>query len=106
VKRTPLKRKRGLVRRSSKARSFADELDAITPALLERAHYRCEACRTGPVEHRHHRLRRSQGGTNELGNLMALCNDCHEFIHRNPALAYEWGWLIRGNSGDVVSDVI
>ncbi len=96
LKRTGYLRRTGrLPAASKKARTFADELDAVTPALLERAGYRCEICRKATVEHRHHRLRRSQGGTNALDNLVACCHGCHEHIHRFPALAYEHGLLVR-----------
>jgi hypothetical protein len=79
-----------------------DELDAVTPALLERAGYRCEICRVAPIEHRHHRLRRSQGGTNELDNLLALCHTHHEYVHRNPAESYRQGWLLSAGKGIIV----
>jgi hypothetical protein len=82
------------VRRSEKAKQNALDLDAVTPALLERAGYRCEMCRVLPVDHRHHRLRRSQGGTNDLENLLALCHECHELVHRYPEVAYAMGWMI------------
>jgi hypothetical protein len=106
-RKTPLVRKgwpqgrsaRQLVRRSDKAKAFASELEAVTPALLERAKYLCERCREAPVEHRHHRLRRSQGGKNTLDNLLALCHDCHEIIHHWPEVSYYYGWMIRGQKG-------
>ncbi len=99
----PLKRT-GYLRRtgrlpavSDKAARFAAELDAITPALLKRANYLCEVCLSAPVEHRHHKLRRSQGGTNALSNLLAVCHDDHERIHRYPEASYRAGLMIRSH---------
>ena len=43
----------------------------------------------------HHILRRSQGGKNEADNLLHLCLNGHSYIHANPALSYEQGWLKR-----------
>lgn len=89
MKRTRLKRE------SSKHRAYRKELDKVTPALLERAGYLCEICREWKVEHRHHKLRRSHGGTNDLDNLLALCLACHERVHRHPAESFQQGWLTR-----------
>lgn len=68
---------------------------------LDRAHGRCEVrvspdC-TGRAEHVHHILMRSQGGTHDIGNLLAVCHRCHGHIHANPAESYEAGWLHRRN---------
>lgn len=63
-----------------------------------RAGGRCEArtekC-TGRGCQAHHILRRGQGGPDELGNLLWVCNECHLFIHANPKLSFERGWLRR-----------
>lgn len=49
----------------------------------------------GRAVHRHHRRIRAQGGTDDAANTADLCGACHEHIHRNPAWAYEHGWLRR-----------
>lgn len=50
------------------------------------AHPLCERClqdgRLTPVEEVHHILPVSQGGTNDVSNLMSLCQSCHTRIHR------------------------
>ena len=56
---------------------------------------RCEVCGARSV-HLHHRKRRSQGGPDTADNLLAVCLDCHERIHANPADSYASGLLIRG----------
>lgn len=105
MKRTPLTRKGWPKGRSArqlvKRRDRAAELDAVTDELLQRAGYRCEVCRIGRIEHRHHRLRQAQGGTHELENLLAVCHICHDFIHHHPQLSYEKGWLVRSSGFNV-----
>lgn len=65
---------------------------------IDRAHGRCEAgitaagC-TGRAEHVHHMQLRSQGGSDDIANLLAVCHRCHGHIHANPAESYEMGWL-------------
>jgi len=90
-----VKRRKALRGRSSRRRSFEDELDAITPALSARSRGVCEICGAGVAIVRHHRLRRSQGGLNDLSNLLHLCRDCHDTVHGYPALSYDRGWLLR-----------
>lgn len=43
----------------------------------------------------HHVLRRGQGGKGTLDNCLHLCNWCHAYVHANPAISYENGWLRR-----------
>lgn len=71
---------------------------------FDRAQGRCEArvsddC-TGRAEHAHHRLMRSQGGSDDPSNLAALCGACHAFVHLNPAWSYEYGWLLHAPAPD------
>lgn len=57
---------------------------------------RADGC-TGRATHKHHRLRRSQGGQHIAENIVEACSHCHLVaIHGNPAWAYEHGWLVRG----------
>ena len=53
-----------------------------------------EVC-TGEVEHTHHRKLRSAGGSHDPRNLLGVCHACHDFIHANPELSYEHGWLLH-----------
>ena len=47
-------------------------------------HPLCEQCKCGgrltPAEEVHHILPLANGGTNDVGNLMALCKSCHSSI--------------------------
>ncbi len=47
----------------------------------------------GRAAHRHHRLRRSQGGGDEPANTLDVCGRCHDWIHAHPQAAYARGWL-------------
>ncbi len=31
----------------------------------------------------------------DLDKMVGICYNCHEFIGRNPALAYDRGWMLR-----------
>ena len=46
----------------------------------------------------HHRKLRSQGGTNEASNGLAVCHMCHDYIHKNTGAAYEKGWLVKSHT--------
>lgn len=43
--------------------------------------------------HVHHVKRRSQGGTNDLWNLVLLCGIAHAYVHDHPAWARSIGLL-------------
>jgi hypothetical protein len=97
LRRSPLKRRQALRAQSERAVAYQDELWEVAPLVKARADGICEVCHFAPIEHLHHKLRRSQGGSNHISNLLGVCREDHEFIHSNPAYAYEKGWLIRGN---------
>lgn len=54
---------------------------------------RCSDRCVGRGEHAHHVIRRSQGGTDDLINLLWVCGPCHAHIHANPDLARDAGLL-------------
>ena len=57
---------------------FTDEFLAIRTAVLKRDGYRCVNCgQTGVELHVHHIVPRSEGGTNDLNNIVTLCARCH-----------------------------
>lgn len=45
--------------------------------------------------HVHHRVRRSQCGSNSSCNLITLCYNCHRWVHDHPYAARELGYLLR-----------
>lgn len=75
--------------------------------VLDRANGWCEARISGVctriAAHVHHVQRRSQGGTNDLSNLLALCPACHDHIHANPSWAMRAG-LLRSGSVRIIGE--
>lgn len=53
----------------------------------------------GQMFSRHHRQLRRHGD-HSAANLILLCGSgttgCHGWVHANPALSYEMGWLLKG----------
>jgi 5-methylcytosine-specific restriction endonuclease McrA len=95
--RTPFARKR-----KPTADAYAAALDLITPALMERADYRCElqipgVCLGTPLT-RHHRKPRSLGGKNTMENVLILdgsgTTGCHGHVEANRTLSHLRGWLV------------
>jgi len=61
--------------------------------ILRRDTYTCQNCGAQGVElHIHHIIPLSKGGSNDPGNLITLCRECHEAVHphmRTARLARE-----------------
>src|SRR5690625_3448099 len=69
---------------------------------------RCEALIEGTctvrAAHRHHRLMRSQGGSDDATNTLDVCSPCHRVIHDRPAWAARHGLLtLKGVERPVVA---
>jgi hypothetical protein len=82
--RTRLKRAGTIPRRARPDEPLATWCEAAIPAVC-----------TDRAEHRHHILRRAQGGTDGAENTFDLCRACHDYVHRNVAWAYDNGLLVR-----------
>src|SRR4051812_26770255 len=70
--------------------------DLLEEALQARAGRRCELCGEALRDrcHRHHRRLLSQGGKDDLTNIVLLHPMCHhQTIHLNPMWAKEHGWI-------------
>jgi hypothetical protein len=80
---------------SAKHRAYREELARNTPLVRARAHNICECCRIRDGRMAHHRLRRTQGGGNDLFNLLWVCPPCHDWIHDHPEESYEKGYMVR-----------
>jgi 5-methylcytosine-specific restriction endonuclease McrA len=94
----PKRRRRPLNPLSERRIKYQDELDALTPALLARCSGICEICGAAGASHRHHKLRRGQGGKNTMANILMLCDGCHFAVHEFPSVSYANGWLLRKNT--------
>lgn len=118
VKRTPLKRGKGLKsdpaktqawqRRSAKPLPFKSEKriaeneghDDIREAVFKRDGYRCalygvlsHQC-TGTALTPHHLLKDGRGGAYTTGNLLTLCAGANTAVEDNPYLAMELGLVV------------
>lgn len=94
-RRTPLQRTGRLNPIGKKRRRDQAELDKARPFVVARG---CEyplidPC-AGPMVV-HHWRRRSQGGSNDLTNLVCLCDKHHKWVHDNPRAAQDLGLLAR-----------
>lgn len=96
MKRTPLKRRTPL-RAKRQRRARPDE------PLAEGCQAGIRGVCTWIATDRHHRLRRSQGGTDDAANTLDLCRACHRWIHDHPADAYELGLLARSTDSGPTS---
>lgn len=81
-----------------KVKQDPPELVEARSAVRRRSRGICEVgsevC-TGEAQHFHHRKMRSAGGSHSEGNGLAVCHACHDYIHANPDLSYEHGWLLH-----------
>jgi len=61
---------------------YPADWDEIRHSVLARDGYTCGNCgiNSGPF-HVHHIVPLSKGGTNNMGNLRTLCENCHKDIH-------------------------
>jgi hypothetical protein len=76
----------------------AAESKAAYAAVAERSKGLCEGCGRKPAAEMHHRLYRSQGGRDEITNLLHLCgrgntSGCHGVAHTGPGR--EAGWSVH-----------
>lgn len=70
---------------------------SVRAALAERCQGLCERCGewVGDAFDPHHRIKRSQGGTDTLDVLAALCRRCHDDVEAHPAQAVADGWTVQ-----------
>ena len=66
--------------------------EIIRREALERDGWRCRECgKAGRLEV-HHLEPLHKGGSNDVGNLVALCRSCHIQAHRRPVSAEQKKW--------------
>jgi len=78
VERNRRKLREYYAQRQTQKQVFNEEFLEVRTAVLKRDGYRCVNCgQTGTELHVHHIISRSVGGTNDLSNLVTLCEKCH-----------------------------
>lgn len=86
---------------SSKQAKRNREYDKLRQVVYERSDGRCEinatwSCSTR-CEQVHHKQGRLGDRMLDLDKMVGICHNCHDFIGRNPALAYDRGWMMKRN---------
>ena len=49
-------------------------------------HGKCLVCGVKKITHHHHVLHRSEGGTDKVKNIVGLCDECHDRVHKDADL--------------------
>lgn len=65
----------------SRIKLAATAYKALLKQVYERDGWRCRSCHRRDCINAHHIKFRSQGGNDELGNLVSLCVSCHRAVH-------------------------
>jgi 5-methylcytosine-specific restriction endonuclease McrA len=71
-------------RKSPRLRLDANSYLELHRQVLERDRWRCQACGSMQNLQVHHLKFRSQSGDDMEQNLITLCAECHEQMHRKP----------------------
>jgi len=56
--------------------------DQLRRKVLQRDGWKCQVCGSRQKLQVHHQQRRSQQGDDDDSNLITLCAECHEEVHR------------------------
>jgi 5-methylcytosine-specific restriction endonuclease McrA len=77
--------KRKMLSKSPRLRLDSESYRDLHRQILERDGWRCQVC--GSMQHLqvHHLKFRSQSGGDEEQNLITLCAECHEQVHRKAS---------------------
>jgi len=71
---------------------YPSNWDRIRELVFKRDNYECQSCgrRGGPRGdaqlHPHHVTPRSEGGSDDMANLVTVCSQCHATTHGNDYL--------------------
>jgi len=60
--------------------------DSVRELVLKRDKHRCTKCKSRADLHIHHVVHRSKGGTDDLNNLVTLCDICHADEHKGEKI--------------------
>ena len=76
--------KRKKKREKNRARNeYERQFNANRKIVLVLDNYLCRECGSKENLHVHHIKERCKGGTNDINNLITLCNDCHKEKHKD-----------------------
>lgn len=92
-RRTRLRRKTGLARSDKPMRRTRSKRARPGEPLATWCEAGVVGVCTRRAQHRHHIVRRSQGGSDHWTNTMDVCRPCHRYIHANVAWAKAQGFL-------------
>lgn len=68
-----------------------EEYSIVCLLVLERDGYKCRHCSVRSGLHIHHIIFRSAQGPDEVWNLVTVCNQCHDAIHRGDLILVPTG---------------
>ena len=71
---------------------------SIREALKDLQDGRCLLCGERAIEHDHHLVPRSKGGSNTLANIAGLCEKCHTLVHTDLAATEKLAALKAGQN--------
>lgn len=87
MKRTPLRRIS--VKRAKQVRCYSQ-----LRAKHLKQHPRCQVCHLMASRDIHHKAGRRGEMLNATEHWLAVCRECHDYIHQHPSVARRYGWLI------------
>ena len=90
-------RRRTRLRRVNPRRRAEYEFDAVAARAFVAAHPFCARCGR-PSRDRHHAAGRRGSNRTDESTWIAVCRECHDWIHAHPAEAREAGLLCTGGS--------
>lgn len=85
--------KRSRLRPISPKRAKQVRLYARLRAAHLKVHHRCQVCRAMASRDIHHIAGRNGDRLNRIEDWLAVCRECHDYIHKNPTVARYRGWL-------------
>jgi hypothetical protein len=99
-RKTPLKAKSGFKKRggklnpvSARLKKRSIEYSRVRREYLEEKNGRCEVCDREATDI-HHKSGRGRN-TCEKGTFLAVCRQCHTYLHQNVKWATEKGYIVR-----------
>ena len=70
---------------------YPENWDEIRKGVYRKDNYSCQRCGIRNVRlHAHHLIPLSEGGSDEIENLVSLCENCHKDMH----FGMKYGWIV------------